>query len=206
MSLSNFLKAAPSVRLAEVRFGDDLRRVALRELGTAAEWASLAVLNGLRPPYIVQTEAERASGLLVAGDLIKIPAPDTFISADTDPDGVFGRDLLNRDGQLVADGGDLAVAAGMANLLQALTTRITVSRRELAFHPNFGSYAPQLKGGKLTPAVAALAAMYAKSSLLEDDRVAQVPSCVATVVGDKLQIDAKVVPISGRPLNISTVI
>lgn len=204
--MPTFEKQAPSVRLSEVRFGDDLRRIALRELGTAAVWADLAILNGLRPPYIVKTEAERAEGVLVAGDLIKIPAANAFVSASADPDGVFGRDIRISAGQLQSAGGDLALVAGMDNLMQALKTRVDVAKRELAYHPEFGNYAPQLKGRKLGPAVAQLAALYVRSALLEDPRVGTVPECVATVVGDALHVDAKVVPISGRPLNFSTVI
>jgi hypothetical protein len=194
------------VRLAEVRYGDDLRRIALRELGTAAVWVDLAILNGLRPPYIVQTESERVANVLVAGDPIKIPAAESYVSADADPAAVFGRDFKIQDGKLVADAGDLAVASGLANFLQALAIRLQVVKRELGYHPEFGNFAPQLKGGKLGPAVGALAALYAKSSLLEDPRVLDVPSCVATIEGAALRINAQVVPISGRPLNISTVI
>lgn len=201
-----FEKEAPSVRLSEVRHGDNLRRIALRELGTAALWVQLALLNGLRPPYVVQSEAERADGLLVAGDMIKVPAPDAYVSADADPEGVFGRDLRITGGQLVADGGDLAIIGGMDNLMQALKNRVSVAKRELAYHPEYGNYAHQLKGGKLGPAIASLVALYVKSSLLEDSRVASVASCVATVEGDALRVDAKVVPISGRLLNFSTVI
>lgn len=204
--MASFEKDAPSVRLAEVRHGDSLRRIALREMGTAAVWADLGVLNGLRPPYIVQTEAERVDGVLVAGDLIKLPAQSAYISATADPDAVFGRDLQIENGLLAVDGADLAIVGGMDNLLQALRNRISVVRRELAFHPDYGNYAPQLKGQKLSPAIAALAALYVKSALLEDDRVASVSSCVATVQGDELAVNAQVVPISGRPLNFSTVI
>jgi len=203
--LPTFEKDAPNVRLSEIRYGDDLRRLSLRELGTAARWVELATLNSLRPPYIVQTETERVDGVLVAGDLIKVPSQSAYVSADADPDGVFGRDLLIERGQLGADGGDLAIVGGMDNLLQALKTRLQVVKRELAYHPEYGNFAPQLKGGKLSPAVASLAAMYAKSSLLEDSRVAEA-SCTATIEGTALRIVSQVVPISGRPLNFSTVL
>jgi hypothetical protein len=143
--------------------------------------------------------------VLVAGDLIKVPSQSAYVSADADPDGVFGRDLLVDQGRLAVDGGDLALVGGMDNLLQALKTRVQVIKRELAYHPEYGNYAPHLKGGKLNPAVASLAAMYARSSLLEDSRVASA-TCTATIEGTALRISAQVVPISGRPLNFSTVL
>lgn len=204
--MPTFEKELPNVRLAEVRPGDDLRRIALRELGTAALWVDLALLNTLSAPYIVKSEAQRVDSVLVVGDLIKLPASEAYVTADADPDGVFYRDVRLARGQLDVDGGDLALVGGMDNLLQALGIRLSVLKRELSFHPSFGNYAGHLKGRKLGPAEAQLAAFYARSALMEDSRVQSVTRCVATVEGTTLRIQAEVVPISGRPLNFSTVI
>ena len=46
-------------RSVEVRFDDDLRTIAYRELGDASRWTELVVLNGLVPPYISKEGGNR---------------------------------------------------------------------------------------------------------------------------------------------------
>lgn len=199
-----FEREAPNVRLAETRRGDTLRRIALRELGTAEQWIELALVNALRPPYIVDEELDRADGVLVAGDAIKIPAASSSVSADANPDEVFGRDVLLLRGQLQIDAGDLAVHGGLDNFLQALRNRLTVKKRELGYHPTYGNFADWLRGRGNGPAITNLAAFYMKSALLEEPRVAEVSRCIVTVDGDVLRIDADVVPVAGRVINFTT--
>lgn len=196
-------EAAPNVRYAEIRYGDDLRQIALRELGDAASWLDLVILNDLAPPYISRTGGDR---VLAYGDQIAIPSDASTISAETDPVAVFGADvaLLNR--RLVVINGDLAVAAGLANLRQALILRLMVNKRELAFHPEFGCYVRSLLGRKTTPTTAQLAAFYVKSALLEDSRVESVASCVATVAGDEIKVEATIIPISGKPIDLGVLL
>lgn len=204
--LATFEREAPNFRLVETLYGDTMRRISLRELGSADQWVEIVQLNGLRPPYLVNDEADRAAGVLVAGDSIRIPSSAAFTSADTSPDEVFGRDLLLVNGKLQVDGGDLALQTGLANYLQALRNRLTVAKRELGFHPTYGNFAKRLIGRGNGPAVGNLAAFYARSALLEDPRTAEVPRCVATIEGDVLRVDADVVPVSGRLINFSTVV
>lgn len=204
--MAEFERDLPNFRHAETRRGDTLQRIALRELGTAVNWVELALLNGLRPPYIVDNEQDRAAGVLVAGDLIRVPSAVQAVSADVNPDEVFGRDIAVRRGLLAVDNGDLALESGLANYLQALRHRLEVTKRDLAFHPEYGNFAARLKGRKGSPAVNNLAAFYVKSALLEDVRTAEVPRCVATIEGDVLRVDADVVPVSGRLVNFTAVI
>lgn len=195
---------APNVRFAEILHGDDLRIVALRELGTAERWLELANLNGLRHPFIA---ASASDGVLAYGDLIQIPAPVSTISANNDAAGVFGVDLLVVGGNLdVGDAGDFDLAPGVACLVQALRHRIVVDKRELAFHPEFGCYVRSLLGKTNGPTAGQLAAFYVKSALLEDERVDAVPTCTAEVVGDQIRVTAVVTPISGRPVDLALVI
>lgn len=194
---------APNVRYVDVLYGDDLRRIALRELGDASLWLDLVTINGLRPPYI----AEAASaGVLAYGDQIAIPAPVSIISADTDADAVYGSDLLLSNRRLLVDGGDFVLVSGVGNLRQALGLHIMVEKRELMFHPEFGCYVRSLIGKSNGPVSGQLAAFYVKSALLEDERVDRVLSCVAEVVGDQIKVEAKVAPITGKPVDVGVLL
>lgn len=194
---------APNVRYAEVLYGDDLRKIALRELGDASAWLDLVVTNGLRPPYI---DRVASFGVLAYGDQIAIPAAVSTISADTDAAAVYGTDILLFNRRLGVEDGDLAVVSGVPNLRQALTLHITVNKRELMFHPEFGCYVRTLIGKVNGPTAGQLAAFYVKSALLEDERVDSVASCVAEVVGDQIKVDAKVVPITGKPVDLGVLL
>jgi len=67
--------AAQGFRSVELRRGDTLQRVALRELGDAARWVDIALLNSLRPPYVVDDGADAGDGVAYAGMSILIPVP-----------------------------------------------------------------------------------------------------------------------------------
>lgn len=194
---------APNVRYAEVRYGDDLRKIALRELGDASAWLDLVVLNRLRPPYIARLPG---NGVLAYGDRIAIPASISIVSADTDEAAVYGTDIRLFNRRIGVDAGDIALVSGLPNLRQALTLRVMVGKRELMFHPTFGCYVRSLLGRVTGPTAAQLAAFYVKSALLEDDRVDTVPSCIAEVVGDQVKVSVKVVPITGKPVELGVLI
>jgi hypothetical protein len=197
------LRDAPNVRYAEVRYGDDLRRIALRELGSASKWLDLVVLNGLKPPYIADTGSQ---GVLAYGEQIKIPAPASTISASVDPAYVYGVDVLVTQKKLRVENGDFAIVSGVANFSQALSHRVVVEKRELAFHPSYGCYVRSLLGRVNGPTAGQLAAFYVKSSLLEDSRVSVIQSCVAEVVGDQILVTANVQPISGKAVELKLVV
>jgi len=197
------LRNAPEFRYAEVRYGDDLRSIALRELGDASKWLDLVLLNELRPPYIAE---KAAPGVLAYGDQIKIPVPTSVVSSSSDPDAVFKTDVLVRNKKIVVEDGDLALVSGVANLSQSLARRVVVEKKELAFHPNYGCYVRSLLGRVNGPTAAQLAAFYVKSALLEDDRVKDVPKCMAEVVGDQIKVTAVVYPVSGKPVEMRIVV
>jgi hypothetical protein len=196
-------REAPGVRFAEVRFGDTLQLISLRELGDASRWAELIGLNDLVYPYIAEVAAV---GVLAYGDTIAVPAATSQISADQTSDGLYGVDIGLKGGALQASGGDFVMASGLSNLNQALRHRVTVDKQDLMFHPGYGCWVRSLLGEGATPSTARLAAMYVKSSLLEDERVQRVESCVATVAGDQVSVAAVVIPVTGDPVNLSVVI
>lgn len=194
---------APNVRYVDIQYGDTLQRIALRELGTAGKWAELIILNKLRPPYIAETAS---AGVLAYGDQLAIPAPGSSISAKTDPESVYGVDVAVTNKRLTVDGGDLAVVSGVKNLTQALSHHVVVDKKELAFHPKYGCHVRSLLGRMNGPSAGMLAAFYVKSALIEDSRVDSVLSCVATVVGDQISVDASVLPVSGKRVELKLVL
>lgn len=196
-------REAPNVRYVDIQYGDDLRRISLRELGTAEKWVDLVLLNDLKPPYIAETASK---GVLAYGDRIALPAASASISAAQNPAAVYGVDARVTNKRLVIEGGDISVVAGVSNLGQALTHRVTVPKRELAFHPEYGCYVRTLLGRMNGPSAGQLAAFYVKSSLMEDPRVSSVPSCVATVLGDQISVEATVQPVSGKPVELKVVL
>lgn len=194
---------APNVRHATINHANTLKTIALRELGDAARWVELALLNGLRPPYIA---AAASSGVLAYGDQISIPAPFSTASANADPNLVFDVDLSLKYGVLQAENGDFVLVSGVKNLAQALQHHIDVDKRDLMFHPEYGCWVRSLIGTSNSANSGNLAAFYVKSALLEDERVQSVSSCTAEIVGDKIKVTAVAVAISGRPVDLQVVI
>jgi hypothetical protein len=197
------LVAAPNIRYATIDYGDDLRSIALRELGDATNWVTLVIINELKPPYIADIAS---NGVLTYGDAIKIPSSSSYIDAGSDSAAVFSIDISAAKKKLTVVNGDLAVVSGLANLYQALTLHIDVDKKELGFHPEFGCYVRSVMGAMNGPIAGQLAAFYVKSALIEDVRVNYVSSCTATVVGDVINVEATVVPISGKPLDLLLVV
>lgn len=201
--MSKFDTALAGFRQVETMRGDTLQRVALRELGDASLWVDLALLNDLRSPYIVDDAALLADGVVLAGSAILAPAASAVSSASVDPVDVFGADVAVVDGLMAADDGDFALAAGVRNIAQAMTIRINVEKGELPFHPEYGCYLRSLLGSLSGPTKANVAAFYARSALLEDDRVAAVPLCEATVAGDALRVEAKAELVAARSIDVT---
>jgi hypothetical protein len=202
----SFTREITGVRRVDILWDDTLQKLALRELGDAAMWTDVALLNDLKPPYIVNLKSEARAYVAVAGDSILVPAPQTRAAVETDPDKVFYRDLDLSNGRLSATGGSLNRVSGIPNFTQSLLIRIKTVTEELGYHPEFGCWVSTLIGS-VTGAIATnLAAMYVESALVQDDRVESVKSCVAVAEGDTIRVSATVQPISGRAVDISAVI
>lgn len=202
--MSDFDRELYGYRSIETVFGDSLARVAARELGDATRWAELAWINDLIPPYITDEPDFASDKVLLSGGTLLVPAAKTTVSVSTNPDEVFGADCLLADGLLGADeNGDFAVVAGRANLKQQIVHRIETNKGELLFHPEYGCSIRRLLGKVTGPTAALLGAKYVESALKSDFRVDHVTRAIATVQGDSIRIEAEVVPISGRSIDIS---
>ena len=103
----------------------------------------------------------------------------------TDRQHLFGTDLLLRDGAAGADlglqgpvgaSGDIARAAGNANIVQALTLRLRVQKGELTLlgWPDFGSRLHELIGEPDLPRTRLKAQVFARDAVEADPRVHKV--------------------------------
>lgn len=205
MADSPFLKPLAGWRSIIPRAGETLADLALRELGDATLWTLIAWVNGLRAPYIVQSPDAVVDGTVMFGTPLRVPAgaPEPA-SGQAD---LYYTDIQLTAGRLsVTPDGDLQLVSGVANLAQGLRHRLMVDRQELVFHPTYGAYISQLLGQGLTPADLKLCEFYARSSLLEDERVRSVASIVATATLDSITLVAKVIAVSGVTVDLQITI
>jgi hypothetical protein len=193
-------------RYAETHYGDDLRRLALRELGDASTWMDIAAINGLVHPYITDDAALVRPGVVLSGTQLLIPAPQSAAAITTNPDEVFGTDVALVDGQVQYVDGDLALVGGNANFLQSLMLRLDTHKKDLMYHPEYGNETHLLVGRINGPVASSLAVFYTRSCLLEDDRVIEVRNLKAKAQGEQILIEGDAVGISGKPIQFSTVV
>lgn len=198
-----FERAMPAFRYADTFFNDDLRHIALRELGDASRWAEIALLNGLKPPYLVSDPALVTDGVILCGKTILVPASQSSAGITADPDAVFGIDLLLVDGRVQFDNGDLAVTSGSKNLIQSIKHRLATHTQDLIFHPNYGNLTYKILGKNNGTISGQLAAFYTKSALLNDTRIDRVLNVTVEIVKDAILVDAVVVAISGQQLKFN---
>lgn len=199
-----FEKKLSGFRHISIQHGDTLQVIAERELGDASLWYELVEINNLVYPYITDNIAEAGPRVFLSGATLVIPATVTTISANVDPDLVFGTDCALKGGLLFDDGnGDISVVSGRANLRQALGNRIVTEKRDLLYHPRYGCLVRRLLGAVNGPTASLLAAQYLKSALKEESRIDTVNKVTAAVLGDRIEVDAEVTPISGRAIDLT---
>lgn len=203
--MSDFERPVPSFRLVETRWGDDLQAVAARELGDANRWPELVWLNGLTHPYITTDPQLAGPTVVLAGALLKVPAPTGLFTDDAERGQVYERDCAMRNRLLLDDGaGDLLVVAGAANLRQQLQHRIDTPRGQARRHPDYGCLVSRLKGRVSGPTAGLLAAEYVKAALQADYRVSRVEFSEADVLGDTIKVTAKAIAIEGGIVDLVT--
>lgn len=197
------------VKQIEVQQSDDLRSIALRELGDASRWSELAVLNDLRMPFIVGSfkSADRLEHTLIWGDQILIPWQTNSAHVPS-PASDFGTDIILQNGGLVENaGGDLSTITGVENLAQALSNRIKTLRSEMIYHPLYGSSVSLALGLQATPMINLMAASWTYEALLEEPRTMIVQAVNAQTDGDVVSIDARVTGVGDNtPVDLNLVL
>lgn len=173
--------------------GEDLRSIALRELGDPTRWAEIASLNDLRLPFIVPSwrQADRLPHTLIWGDTLLVPRERRAVAATALS--TFGADLALPSGSLVESNGDLSLVEGEANLVQALSHRIKTARGELTHHWRYGCHVGLAVGLPTVPFASLMAAGWVYEALREEPRLARVVGTDARVDGDTVRVLARVI-------------
>jgi len=196
----DFVSRVTGWRDAPIQVGDTLPAIALRELGDAGRWIELVNLNALRAPYLVATQGEKDAQpgeLLKYGDTIRIPAVRRTATAVTDANSVYGSDVLLTNKRLVPDNGDFRVTAGLDNLRQAISHRISSMPGEILRHPHYGCHVREILGEKYTDVVQLLAQFFVMEAMEAEPRTARVYQAEFSRTGDTIGLAVQVVPIDG---------
>lgn len=204
--MTDFTRDLTGFRFVQTLRGDTLQSIALRELGSAGDWAQLAWLNNLLPPYLTDDPGQPRAGVLVTGSTIRVPAPTAQVDASVSPNEVFLTDISLVNGQFQFNNGDVAIVSGRDNLKQAISNRITTDHGDLIHHGNYGANLGRLKGSLNGPSRSMVAASYVEEALGDENRIQAINSIKATSQGDRLNIVGEVIPITGAALETNTVV
>lgn len=203
--MTDFTRPLSGFRFVQTQYGDTLQAVALRELGDAAQWATLIAFNQLVPPYLTDDAGLVRPGVLLTGATIRVPSASAEVDAGVFPDEVFLADCKLERGQFEFQNGDFTLVSGRANLHQAISHRIVTDHGELMFHPTYGANLNRIIGLS-GPVRQMVAADYVDDALRQESRIQSVNQVTASIDGDKLAVAAEVVPISGANLNVLKVV
>jgi hypothetical protein len=200
-----------SFRTYDIQATDTLQSIAAKLLGDGAKWYDIAIVNGLRSPYISDTGAPGTVGV---GDLISIPviggtsAQNAIVSGQNDEPGtdLLGTDIASTEPVESAPGRplvdlaidqstfkDIKIVSSVANLTQALQLRMWTEQGRLPLSPSYGL--PRVIGVNVDQGQAELYALSLKSTLSADSRVRSVSGVRLEKDGDLLDVDANVIPI-----------
>lgn len=202
--MSQFERELPPFRLVETHHGDDLQRIASREMGDANRWPELVWLNSLVHPYLTDDADSASARVLLTGSLLRVPSAAGTQVDEPERAQVFGRDCVLRGKRLVVDDlGDLSVCSGSKNLTQQLRHAIITPRGQLTRHAGYGCLVWNLHGTVQGPTAELLGAQYVKATLEADYRVRTVTSSTSTTMGDTLRIVANAEAIDGGSIDVT---
>lgn len=170
-----------ATRNRKVLQGDDIQRIASRELGNANRFRELIILNQLKFPFISDV---KENGVLVPGDDILIPIYDTdfenslvyendlgeFEGTMTFAERQLGIDLYlnNRNDLSFTNRDDLKLISSHENAAQAAKIKLGIEKGSLKYHPELGIMGNV--GEKMTDEMTSAIAESMRSSILSDPR------------------------------------
>ena len=199
---TQFDRTLTGFRFVQSLQGDTMQEIAARELGDASKWVQIVNINDLVDPYLTGDPTQAGNGVLLYGQMLIVPAASPQVSAQVDPNAVFGTDIALVNGRFTATAGDFDTVSGLENLKQALSHRLDTETGELVFHLEYGEKFRRLLGRGNGPTAGILLGEYVNTCLLGDPRVDSVGANTVTVQGDTLSGTATVVPIVGAPIVI----
>lgn len=198
---------------------DTLESLAARYLGSGARWYEIATMNGLKAPYI---SFSGIPGTVRPGATIAIPYVGSTPRSNVLSDGgqteesLYGTDMKLRETRDSRPGApqvdlaidprtnrDVAIVAGLPNLMQAIQMRVWTLRGTMPLYPGYGR--ERLVGHKILGSTIGAARIALRGTLMRDSRVRSVGSMKVTVDGDYLDFDVSVTPIGAtEPTTITT--
>lgn len=190
---------------------DSLPSLASQYLGDGRLWYDIAVLNGLKPPYVSATGGEHTAR---PGDTIVIPqvaqrTAATVAGAGAGPEpglDILGTDIrvaetaASRAGRpavdMVVDQAthrDVQTVSRVANLAQALQVRTWTERGRLPYAPGYGLL--RAIGIRQTAAFATLLQLTHRETVQQDARVDRIVGYEFDAEGDVVEVDLSVIPV-----------
>lgn len=194
----------------EVAATDSLQSIAARFLGNGDRWFDLAILNGLKAPYISESGIP---GTVKVGDRISIPtaagtgAPNIATRGDEPSLDLLGTDFQFTETSLSVPGRpqvDFVVDRrttrdfkftpnGITNLQQALQLRLWTEIGSIPTAPGYGR--PRVIGFGNVNSERRLLELRMRQTVEADPRVDRVQNLKSQAVGDTIEISIDVIPI-----------
>ena len=167
---------------------DTLQRIAINQMGDENLWPFIALINN------ITSNAE-----LVPNSTIYIPilnvgatAIDSYVVSSNQAHDPLGTDIaLDADGNLLLGANDLVTVSGIANLMQAINTRLQTEEGQLIKQTAFGLLVQA--GNAAVGLTNSYVQMAIESSLIQDPRIAQVQDVKVMVDGDAIYVTANLV-------------
>lgn len=182
--------------------GDTMQSIAQKYAGRTDYWKKIVEYNDLKYPYLVDTTKERQDrpeNVLTIGDTIIIPIEQNILDVESSSLGNRDKDLVTklslgvdlsgtggdkryqqhgtRDEvfELTGDGkGDIALAAGVENIRQAVIARLITRRGSLINNPNYGSELETLLGKPVNSMTLKLVDDEIVRTIKKDGRISEV--------------------------------
>lgn len=193
--------------------GDTLQRLAVKY--NVDSWYSIAYLNDLQYPFILDdivAVSDRKSNVAYLGDTILVPVTSLtkteYLSDIELQKRTYGVDIyLDYDlgysnvtsfeesqGQLSYESsGDIAQAAGVNNIKQALILRLSTRYGELPMHPDYGSDFPDMIGWSKTHTNLIKMKLEIMETFKKDTRVSDVTDCTIMSVTGGVKISCNII-------------
>lgn len=167
---------------ASLRRNETLMDLAARAAGGYEEWAAVAALNAISPPWPGPTN----QGVAASGTSLLLPGSALPVSGTPVP--TYATNVLGVDfdfgpinGTQPAWIGDISLIVGYANLARSLGRRLQTPLGTLIYHPQYGSRIPPEVGAVQDGVEAQRLAAFGGAALSADPRVASVTSATASV-------------------------
>jgi hypothetical protein len=160
--------------------------IAAQYLGGRNLWARVVELNRMQD---ARTKGDGSP--LTPGDRLLIPSITGL--RNIDPDTFYGRNLLFRDGDLVAvgDGTDIATVSGLANFYQNFRHRMLTVIGENRSYPRFGL--PKLVGDSEGSDLAGQVYSNILNQTLSDHRVSRVTEMNMTTEAGNIDVKMAII-------------